>query len=321
VTENLVTGADGFVGQHLVAELLRRGEDVVGAVRRLPPRLTTLSEAEAGQVRWAVLELEVVETIRELVRAGRPRRIFHLAGLSSVAESLDDPISPFRVNAVGTLYLLEELASVRREAGYDPVVLISGSGQVYGAAATRFRPLTEDCPLEPLSPYAVSKAAQELLGLQFCRGRELSVIVTRSFNHTGPGQRESFVAPQLAARIHEIRREGGRGTVRVGDASARRDFTDVRDVVRAYVALTERGEPGQVYNVCSGRTYSVRELVGMMAELAGVEVRIEQDPSRMRRVDIPEMLGSYARLVDATGWQPEIDIRQSLADLLASLEP
>lgn len=317
----MVTGADGFVGQHLVAELLRRGEAVVGAVRAFPPRLSTLTEAEAKRVRWVLLDLEAVETVRALARDVRPGRVFHLAGLSSVAESLVDRVSPFRVNALGTVYLLEELARARRDTGNDPVILISGSANAYGAAAARFRPLTEDCPLEPLSPYAVSKAAQELVGLQFCRSGELSVIVTRSFNHTGPGQREPFVAPQLAARIKELQRQGGDGVVKVGDAAVRRDFTDVRDVVRAYVALAERGRPGQVYNVCSGRAYAVGELVEMLAELAGVRVAVEQDLDRTRPADVPEMVGSYARLAEETGWRPEIDIRRSLADLLASLEP
>jgi GDP-4-dehydro-6-deoxy-D-mannose reductase len=317
VTLNLVTGADGFVGQHLVSELLKRGEDVVGAVRFQPPQLTTLAPDEADRIRWLTLELERQETVSEVVRDVGADRIFHLAGLSSVADSLDDAVSPMRINVVGTLFLLDELARLRTEKRPAPAVLISGSSQVYGSAATRHVPLGEDDPLEPLSPYAVSKAAQEMLGLQFYRAHDLPVVVTRSFNHTGPGQRPVFVAAQLAARIHAIREGGRRGTVKVGNTEARRDFTDVRDVVRAYIALTERGEPGCVYNVCSGRSFGVGELLGMLAELAGVEVEVERDPDLERKVDIPEMVGSYARLAEATGWEPEIDMRRSLADLLA----
>jgi GDP-4-dehydro-6-deoxy-D-mannose reductase len=316
VTVNLVTGADGFVGQHLVTELLRRGEEVVGAVLKLPPELTTLSESQSASVRWIALDLERVETIRALARQIQADRIFHLAGLSSPAASFDDPAASFKVNAAGTLLLLEELAEARSEARAEPVILISGSAHVYGAAAARYLPLTEDCPLEPLSPYAVSKAAQEFLGLQYHRSRGLSVIVTRSFNHTGPGQTPAFVAPQLAARIREIARTEGRGVVAVGAPEVRRDFTDVRDVVRAYIALTEKGEVGTVYNVCSGRSYAVGELVDMLAELAGVSVTVRTDPGKQRPVDISEMIGSYARLATATGWAPEIDIRTSLADLL-----
>ncbi len=316
MTVNLVTGADGFVGQHLIAELLDRGEQVVGAVKATPPTLTTLPETAASRVEWAVLELEHRETVAELLSSVRADRIFHLAGLSSVAESDDDPVAPLRVNVVGTLYLLEELARKRTDSTYDPPILISGSGHVYGAAAARFRPLTEEHPLEPLSSYAVSKTAQELLGLQFHRANKLSVVVTRSFNHTGPGQRPIFVAAQLAQKVAAIRESGDSGVVQAGNVEVRRDFTDVRDVVRAYIALTESGEAGQVYNVCSGRSYSVEELLGILAKVGGVSVEVAIDPARIRRNDVPEMLGSYARLAEATGWSPQIDMRSSLEDLL-----
>ncbi len=315
MTTSLVTGADGFVGQHLVAELLNRGEAVVGAVAALPPQLTTLPEEAASAVEWLELELERRETAVELVRGVDAARIYHLAGLSSVADSLGDPVPPLRVNVVGTLYLLDEVARRRAETDYDPRVLITGSGQVYGAAAARHRPLTEEHPLQPLSPYAVSKAAQEMLGLQFQRAHGLSVVVTRSFNHTGPGQRPSFVAAQLAERVLEIHRSGGTGVVHMGDARVRRDFTDVRDVVRAYVALIDKGEAGRVYNVCSGQAYAIAELVDMLADTAGVSVEVETDPDKLRNADIPEMVGSYARLAAATGWSPQIELRRSLTDL------
>ncbi len=222
-----------------------------------------------------------------------------------------------RINVVGSLCLLDELAVMRRESGYDPMIVITGSGHVYGASAARFQPLEEEHPLEPLNPYAVSKLAQEMLGTQYHRSAGLSVVVTRSFNHTGPGQRPDFVASQLAAQVHEIRESGGVGAVKVGDATVRRDFTDVRDVVKAYIALCERGEPGRVYNVCSGRAYAVGELLEGLARLAGVEVTVETDPGRARQVDVPSVVGSYARLAEATGWAPEIPIERSLTHLLA----
>ncbi len=320
MAQSLVTGADGFVGQHLIAELLRRGDSVVGAVLEIPPRLTTLPASDAARVRWVKMDLRQAQTVRELVRAQPVERIFHLAALSSVSESLSDPVSPLLINAVGTLHLLEELERLRGERGYDPTVLISGSAEVYGSAAIRCRPLTEDCPLEPLSSYAVSKVAQEMLGLLFHRTAGLSVIVTRSFNHTGPGQRPTFVAAQLAGRIQEIRAGGGKGVVKVGNPSVRRDFTDVRDVVRAYLALSERGEAGQVYNVCSGRCHAISELLEILVELTGVQVEVQRD-DWARRADVPEMVGNYRRLSEATGWSPTIDIRQSLADLLAGQQP
>jgi GDP-4-dehydro-6-deoxy-D-mannose reductase len=318
VTLNLVTGADGFVGQHLVAALLSRDEDVVGAVQGGEPnKLTTLSAAEATRVRWVPLELEQEGSVRDVARTCEADRIFHLAALSSPAESLADPVSPMRVNAIGSLYLLDELARMRRGSGYDPVVLISGSGHVYGAAATRFQPLSEEHPLEPLNPYGVSKVAQEMFGRQFHRSHGLSVVVTRSFNHTGPGQRSTFVAPQLAVQVQRIREAGGAGVVEVGDTTVRRDFTDVRDVVQAYIALSESGEPGAVYNVCSGRAYSVGELLDILARAAAVEVTVETVTGKARGFDPPLVVGSNTRLAEATGWAPEIPIENSLNDLLA----
>ena len=320
MTRNLVTGADGFVGQHLVAELLRRGEAVTGAVLATPPQLSTLGRDEAERVEWATVDMRSQKSVADLVRTVRADRVFHLAALASAGKSLEDPVPPFQVNAIGTLLLLEELRKARVDMGDDPPVLISGSAEVYGSASTRFQPLTEDCPIEPLNPYAVSKAAQEILGVQYHRAEGLSVVVTRSFNHTGPGQHPVFVAPQLAQSIRGIRDQGGAGSIKIGNPAIRRDFTDVRDVVRAYIALTESGQPGAVYNVCSGRSYAIGELLDILVALAGVEVQVETDPNRARRVDVPEMVGSYARLADSTGWEPEIDMRQSLSDLLTSLE-
>lgn len=319
MTTNLVTGADGFVGQHLIAELLGRGERVVGAVKSLPAQLTTLPLQEADRVTWLEFDLEHPHSVRSMVRSERPDRVFHLAALSSVAQSLEEPVASLRINALGTLYVLDALAAAYGGDG-GPRVLISGSADVYGSAAARHRPLTEECPLEPLTPYAVSKLTQEALGLQFQRAGRLPVTVARSFNHTGPGQRPTFVAAQLAARIAEIRASGGRGVVRVGNPDVRRDFTDVRDVVRAYLALSERGEPGRAYNVCSGVSHRVGSLLETLAEIAAVDVSVELDEGRARAVDIPELVGSPARLQAATGWAPQIELRQSLADLLAFME-
>jgi GDP-4-dehydro-6-deoxy-D-mannose reductase len=317
VGRSLVTGADGFVGQHLIAELLERGEEVVGAVLRVPPDLSTLPSGAAERVEWVAVDLRDRDTV-EAVTLSNVDRVYHLAALSSARKSLEDPVSAFQVNTIGTLYLLEALTQVRRHGDCDPVILIPGSAEVYGSAALRHVPLLEESPLEPLTPYAVSKAAQEMLVLQYHRAEGLQVVVTRSFNHTGPGQHRTFVASQLAGRVQAIRSQGGEGAIEVGNLEIRRDFTDVRDVVRAYVALAERGESGQVYNVCSGRSYSIGELLTMLIDLAGVKVEVKLDPRLARPVDVPEMVGSNARLAERTGWEPRIDMSQSLADLLAA---
>lgn len=317
---DLVTGADGFVGQHLVASLLTEGRDVIGAVHGLPPQLTTLSAEDAARVRWVAFDLEARRTVRELVRSRQFDRIFHLAAFSSVSRSLDDPTSPFRVNVIGTLFLLHEVAAVRDEMGEAPRILVSGSGDIYGSSAAHCRPLREDCAVEPLNPYAVSKAAQELLGLQFHRAEGLPLIVTRSFNHTGPGQRPPFVAADFAMQALQARRAGGKRVIRVGNLDVRRDFTDVRDVVRAYVALLDRGQPGTVYNVCSGRSCAIGDLIELLGSLTGQQLRVEVDPARVRVIDVPELVGDHSRLSEATGWEPAIGLRRSLADLLSSLE-
>lgn len=316
---SLVTGADGFVGQHLIAALLERGEEVVGAVLRAPPQLNTLSADAADTVEWVALDLRERDAVKANMLSDVDR-IFHLAALSSARRSLEDPVSAFQVNAVGTLHLLEALTERLPRRDVHPVVLIPGSAEVYGSAALRYVPLTEESPLEPLTPYAVSKAAQEMLGLQYHRTRGLPVVVTRSFNHTGPGQHWTFVAPQLARRVHEIRSGAADAVVEVGNMEVRRDFTDVRDVVRAYIALSERGESGQVYNVCSGRIYSIGDLLALLIDLAGVEVEVRPDPRLARPHDVPEMVGSNVRLAERTGWEPRIDMRDSLADLLAAQE-
>lgn len=242
--------------------------------------------------------------------------VYHLAAVTSVARSWSDAAVAFRVNAIGTLWLLESLADALRGGFSDPKIVITGSAEVYGASAEERLPLTEDAPLKPLSPYAVSKAVQELLALQCHRAWGCRVVVTRSFNHTGPGQRPPFVAAELADQVARLARAGRRGAIVVGNVEVRRDFSDVRDVVRAYKLLVERGEPGAVYNVCSGVSVSIRELLGLLAQIAGIEVECRVDPSRLRPADVPEFYGSPRALEAATGWRAEIPLRKTLHDLL-----
>jgi GDP-4-dehydro-6-deoxy-D-mannose reductase len=320
VATSLVTGADGFVGQHLVAALSGRGERVVGGIRGARPDLTTLSSSVAESIRWVTFDLEDRRSVHSLVRVEPIDRVYHLGGLASAAKSITDPAPPFRVNVIGTLYLLEELATLRDETGRVPAILIPGSGDVYGRSADRLRPLTEDAPLEPLNAYAVSKASQEMLGLQYQRARGLPVVVARSFNHTGPGQRPPYVAPQFAHRLLELRRAGGAGRMPVGDLEVRRDFTDVRDVVRAYIRLLDTGAPGTIYNVCSGRAIPVGRLLEILAEATGVWVEPEVRNERVRPGEPRVIVGSFERLERATDWRPEIELRRTLTDLVAALE-
>lgn len=290
-----VTGGKGFVGTWLVAHLQACGDQVVAVDREVD--VTDGRAVMAALEEWA------------------PEAVYHLAAHAHVGRSWEDPEAVLRVNTLGTLHLLE---AARRLAG-PPRVLLVSSAEVYGAIGEDHLPADEEAPLAPVSPYAASKVAAEFLGLQAHLAHALPVIRVRPFNHIGPGQHEGFVVPSLAKRIVEARRTGNT-RVRVGNLTPRRDLTDVRDVVRAYRLLVERGTPGDVYNVCSGRAVSIAELAEQMVELAGGGLELVSDPDLVRPVDVPVLWGEPRKLRAATGWEPDIDVRGSLADVLAQWE-
>jgi len=287
-----VTGGGGFVGRHLV-EHLRLAGDIVTSVD---------------------LDVDVADSdaIAAAVVAARPDAIYHLAALSHVGDSWESPTEVLRVNVLGTA---EVLAAARR-LPKPPLVLVVSSAEVYGAVQPDDLPIDESAPVQPMSPYAASKAAAEQLALQAWRGYGQPVVVVRPFNHIGPGQGPSFAVSALAKRIVEAQRSGAR-SIPVGTLTARRDFTDVRDVVRAYRSLVLEGKRGEVYNVCSGRDVAVFEIAQRLCELAGAEVEMVTDPSLVRVVDLPVLRGDSHRLAADTGWKPEIGLDQTLADVLA----
>ena len=292
-----VTGAHGFVGPWLVRHLKESGDDVV--------------EADSA------VDVTDASAIAASIAAARPDAVYHLAALANVAESWADPRQTFAVNATGTLNLLEAVRSL------DPVprVLLVGSAEVYGVATAERLPFREDCPLEPVTPYAASKVAAEYLGVQYHRGFGVPVVRARSFNHVGPGQSGAFVVADIARRVAQARRDGT-DEVRVGNLSARRDFTDVRDVVGAYRLLVERGVAGDVYNVCSGNAVAIEELARTLLALAGADMRLVTDPELLRPVDVPVLVGDNSRIVETTGWRPQIPLEQTLSDVLAAfLDP
>jgi GDP-4-dehydro-6-deoxy-D-mannose reductase len=295
----LITGAAGFVGRHLTAHLTACGDEVLCVDRQPMPG------SDIGGV-----DITDAAAVSEVFDQLRPEAVYHLAGWADVGGSWKAPVEAFRANAEGTLNVLT--AAV--EAGVGRVLAVS-SADVYGKVDPSELPLTEDSPLRPASPYAASKVAADYLGLQAWLGRGLPVLRVRAFNHLGPGQTDKFVAPALASRIARAERDGG-DVLPIGDLSARRDFTDVRDVVRAYRLLMEKGQPGEVYNVCSGVDLAVQDLADQLLAQARIPLRFETDPALLRPVEVPVLRGSHDRLTDATGWQPEIPIDQTLTDLL-----
>ena len=288
----LVTGATGFVGPHLVDHLRASGDDVVGL--------------DDG-----IIEVCDPQAVTTWIERHSPEVVYHLAGWADVGGSWAAPQEAFRVNAEGTLNVLQAALA----AGCVRVLVVS-SADVYGIVAEDDLPITENHPLRPVSPYAVSKVAADYLGLQAWLGRQLEVVRVRAFNHLGPGQSERFVAPAIASRIAANERDGG-DEIPVGNLAARRDVTDVRDVVRAYRLLVERGTAGEAYNVCSGVDVAISELAERLLAMAKHPMRLVVDPERHRPVDVPVLRGDRTKVEQATGWTPEIHLDTTLADVLA----
>jgi GDP-4-dehydro-6-deoxy-D-mannose reductase len=302
----LITGADGFVAAHLIKELRRKsGISITGIGLKESPSCT-------GTIDYLVLDLTDYEAIKELLQEKRPDSIFHLAALPSVALSWEDPWSTYRVNVLGQVNLMEAM----RRLDLSSSVHIACSSEEYGKAAPETMPIPESLPFNPCSHYAVSKVAQEVLGLMYHQAFDWRVIVTRGFNHTGPGQAPDFVVSSFAHQIAEIEANLREPVIMVGNLEARRDFMDVRDTVRAYRIIMEKGKAGASYNVCSGQAHAISELLDLLLEMSGMDIRVEHDACRQRPSDIPLLLGDNTRLRRETGWEPEIPIEQTLADSL-----
>jgi len=308
---SLVTGADGFVGQWLVRELLEHGDQVTGVTRGDHTQLTTLSTDAATQVRWLSAELLEPETLRAAVKESKPQAVYHLAAQASVAQSLKDPASTVETNVVGTANLLEAC----RDEAPDALVIAVGSAEIYGSVDAKALPLREDAPIRPNNPYAGSKAAAEVLALQYAQTGWLRVIATRSFNHTGPGQTTAFAAAAFAKQCADISLGRQAPVLQHGNLSAQRDFLDVRDVVAAYRLLADRGASGTAYNICSGRAISMREIVEELTRLVNRPVESRQDPARMRPVDTQVVVGDPGLLRATTGWEASIPLPRTLRDL------
>ncbi|MDQ6744856.1 MAG: GDP-mannose 4,6-dehydratase [Actinomycetota bacterium] len=295
----LITGASGLAGGYLARACVAAGDEVVGLSRH--------GSAAKGAGAGRSVDLRDAAAVRDAVGDIEPAVVYHLAALSSVGRSWEEPAETLQTNVLSSVHLLEAL---RLEAPGALVVWVS-SCEVYGNPARL--PISEDAPVQPASPYAVSKAAGEQLANVYAQAYGLHVITARPFNHTGPGQRQVFILSSLARQAAEARLRGAQSLrVVTGNPHTRRDFTDVRDVVRAYRLLAQLAEPG-VYNVSSGRSVSAADQVALLAEvIAPIEVEHVVDPARLRAHEVMELAGAPERIRAATGWQPEIPFRETM---------
>jgi GDP-4-dehydro-6-deoxy-D-mannose reductase len=306
----LITGIAGFAGSHLAELLVRKGDEVFGTclacesldnVRRIRRRLhlSTCDITDHNHL------------FRVIKRIG-PDQIYHLAALSSVGRSFSEPKKTIGDNIRGTLNLLEAV----RNLGKPVRILVVGSSDIYGKVKPGEVPITEEKPLLPVSPYGLSKAACDLLAYQYFESYRVPAVRARAFNHTGPRQSAGFVIPDFASQIARIEAGLLPPVIRVGDLSSRRDLSDVRDVVRAYLSLMRRGKPGQAYNICSQQAYRIRDVLKSLLALSKKKIKVEVDKDKYRPAEIPILQGDNSRIRKATGWKPKVPLEKTLKDTL-----
>ncbi len=307
----LITGITGFVGSHLTEYCLKRGDvEVFGTVRW---------RSRMDNVQHIVKDIELIDcdlrdavAVRHCLSEVKPDFIFHLAAQSFVPTSWKAPVETIVTNMVGQINIFEAMRSLKLKSR----IQIAGSSEEYGLVCEDELPIKETNPLRPLSPYGVSKVGQDLLAYQYHKSYGIHVVRTRAFNHTGPRRGDVFVESNFSKQIAMIEKGKKEPVMDVGNLNARRDFTDVRDIVKAYWLALEKGEPGEVYNIGSGRDISIKDLLKKLFELTDMEVEVRQDPARMRPSDVEVLLADVTKFHELTGWVPEIPFDQTLTDLL-----
>jgi GDP-4-dehydro-6-deoxy-D-mannose reductase len=325
----LVTGAGGFVGQWLCRELLRDGWDVHGASLTGAPAGGTLEDWQRDAVYWYDVDLREAVEVAATLDSARPDAVFHLAGISTVQAAEANPDAAWSTNVRAATVLLDAIATRRASGTMDPVVVIIGSGEEYGAHEGG-SPLREDAELRPATLYARTKVEQESAALAHCRATGTRVVAARPFNHSGPGQPITFLLPALVQRAREAF-ETRHDTIRIGNATPVRDFLHVEDVARAYIYLALRGESGETYNVCSGVGTSIADLAAMVVDSVGQSmkwktegelpaVRAVTDPALERAVDVPVLVGDPSKLKRATTWEPKHTLDMLIDDLVYAEE-
>jgi GDP-4-dehydro-6-deoxy-D-mannose reductase len=304
-----ITGLTGFAGTHLARHLISQGVSVSGTYLT-EESASSFSEKDNAQL--FQLDLLDEEKTFETIKSASPDYIFHLAAIASPRESFKDPKNTFNTNISGQLNVLE---AVKKLELFDTKILVVSSAEVYGHVDPSDLPMDESTPFMPTNPYAVSKIAQDYLGLEYFLTEKLQIVRVRPFNHVGPGQSPNFVVSSFAKKIADIEK-GRENLMKIGNLSSKRDFTDVRDMVKAYFLALEKGEPGEVYNLGSGTSYQISDILNMMLGLSTANISTEEDPSLMAPSDDPELLCDPSKFTTLTGWKAEIPIEKTLSDTL-----
>jgi GDP-4-dehydro-6-deoxy-D-mannose reductase len=307
----LITGITGFAGSHLAEYLLSRGDSEVHGTIRWRSRTENITQL-GDRITTHVCDIRDATAMYELIRDVRPDRIYHLAAQSFVPMSWVAPADTITTNVIGQTNIFEAIRAV----GCSTRVQIAGSSEEYGMVLPEEAPIKESNPLRPLSPYAVSKVAQDLMGYQYHQSYGMHIVRTRGFNHTGPRRGDVFVTSNFAKQIAEIEKGRQAPVLHVGNLDAIRDFTDVRDTVVAYYLALERGQPGDVYNVATGKGYKIREMLDILLSFSTVKIEARPDPKRMRPSDVELLLGDATKLRKETGWELKYKFEQTMKDLL-----
>lgn len=306
----LITGITGFVGSHLADFLLKERYEVVGTTR---PRSKTDNITHImDKIQLEDADIADSHSLFTVVNKIKPDIIFHLAAQSFVPTSWASPASTMESNILGAVHLFEAV----RSAGINPPIQIACSSEEYGLVYEDELPIKETNPLRPQSPYAVSKVAMDYLGYQYSASYKMNIVRTRGFNHTGPRRGDIFAESTFAKQIAEIEKKKKEPVIYVGNLEAKRDYTDVRDMVKAYLIGALKGKPGEVYNICSGKTIRIGDMLNLLLSFSKVKVSTKQDPTRMRPSDVPVLLGDNTKFFKQTGWKPEIPFEQTMEDLL-----
>jgi len=306
----LITGITGFVGSHLAEYLIEQNTDVYGTVRWRSR--TENIEYIKNKIHLIDTDIKDAHSIQTAIDEVQPDYIFHLAAQSFVPTSWHAPAETLTTNIVGNANLLEAV----RKSDCDPVIQIAGSSEEYGLVHPDEVPIKETNPLRPMSPYGVSKVAQDLLSMQYYMSYGLKIVVTRAFNHTGPRRGDVFVTSNFAKQVAEIEKGSEEPVIYVGNLNAQRDFSDVRDIVRAYWLAANKCEYGEVYNICSEKAVTIQSVLDLLLDMANKNIEVKQDSSRMRPSDVEILHGDCSKFRERTGWAPKIPFEKTMRDLL-----